>query len=83
MLNDIINKVAEKTGISSDKAAMAVTTVVDFLKNKLPSPLASQLDKLLNGESIASDTLDQAKDAASDIFESAKEKLSSLFGNKK
>ena len=39
MLNEIINKVAEKTGISSENATTAVTTVLDFLKKKLPAAM--------------------------------------------
>lgn len=82
MLNDIINKVAEKTGISNDKAATAVSTVLDFLKTKLPAPVASQIDNLLSGGSGASGVMGQAKDTASDFLDSAKEKLGSLFNKK-
>jgi len=81
MLNDIINKVAEKTGISTQKATDAVTIVVDFLKNKLPAPLASQLDSLLNGGSVT-DVMNKTKDAASDVLGSAKEKIESFFNKK-
>jgi len=67
MLDKIINKVVQKTGISQEHAAAAVTTVVDFLKNKLPAPMASQLEAILNGEE------------PSDLLGSAKEKIASLF----
>lgn len=70
MLNDVINKVAEKVGISTEQATEAVTTVVDFLKNKLPAPIASQIDTLLSGGSV------------SDVLGSAKEKISSFFDKK-
>lgn len=84
MLNDIINKVAEKTGISQENAQTAVTTVLDFLKKKLPAPIASQIDTVLGGGSISgvSDVVDQAKDKASSVIDSAKEKLGSLFNKK-
>jgi hypothetical protein len=81
MLNNIINKVAEKVGISTEKATAAVTIVVDILKNKLPAPIASQIDNILNGGS-ASDVVDKTKDAASDLMGSVKEKIGSIFNKK-
>ena len=81
MLNDVINKVAEKLGISTEKATEAVTVVVDVLKKKLPAPLASQIDSLLSGGSV-SDVMNKTKDAASDVLSSAKEKIGSFFNKK-
>lgn len=82
MLNEIINKVAEKTGISTETAATAVTTVLDFLKQKLPAPIATQIEGLLSGSSSAADAVSQAKEKASGVFEEAKEKLGSFFHKK-
>jgi hypothetical protein len=48
-VNDLINRVAEKAGINPDQARAAVETVVAHLKDKLPAPLAGQLDGLLAG----------------------------------
>lgn len=39
--------VAEKAGISEEQAKMAVNTVVSFLKERLPEPIAGQLDMVL------------------------------------
>jgi ribosomal protein L31E len=47
-MDEIINLVVQKTGISRDQAKTAVETVVNFLKQKLPAPLAGQIDSLLN-----------------------------------
>lgn len=41
--------VSQKTGLSQDQANQAAQAVVDFLKSKLPGPIASQLDGLLSG----------------------------------
>jgi uncharacterized protein (DUF2267 family) len=49
-MNEIITLVANKTGISAEKARTAVDTVLGFLKTKLPGPLASQIEATL-GES--------------------------------
>lgn len=81
MLNDIINKVAEKVGISTEKATAAVNVVVEVLKEKLPGPIASQLESLLGGGAV-SNVMDKGKEAASGFIESAKEKIGSLFHKK-
>ena len=48
-MNELIKMVSEKAGISEDQARMAVQTVLDFLKTKLPAPIASQIDGVLSG----------------------------------
>lgn len=48
-MNEIIQRLTEKTGLSEENANAAVNTVVGFLKEKLPSPMASQIDNLLAG----------------------------------
>lgn len=48
-MEELINLVTQRTGIPADKAQMAVTTVVGFLKDKLPGPIAAQLDSLVSG----------------------------------
>jgi uncharacterized protein (DUF2267 family) len=50
-MDEIIKLVQEKVGISEDQARMAVTTVLGFVKEKLPEPIASQVDGLLAGGS--------------------------------
>jgi hypothetical protein len=48
-MEELINLVVAKTGLSESHARLAVDTVVSFLKSKLPAPLASQIDGLLAG----------------------------------
>jgi hypothetical protein len=56
-MDELINLVVKKTGISKDQAKAAVDTVIKFLKEKLPAPIAAQIDGVLGGSAI--------KDAAS------------------
>jgi hypothetical protein len=49
MMDELINMVAQRTGLGPDKAKTAIDTVVGFLKTKLPAPLAEQLDTALAG----------------------------------
>ena len=52
-MEDLIKQVVEKTGISEAQAQTAVTTVLGFLKTRLPEPIAGQLDGVLGGASGA------------------------------
>jgi hypothetical protein len=56
-MEELIELIVEKTGISEEIANKVVDMVVDFLKDKLPEPIAGQLDNLLSGEGIADDLL--------------------------
>ncbi|WP_339648730.1 hypothetical protein [uncultured Salegentibacter sp.] len=49
-MEKIIKLVSEKAGISEEQAQTAVTTVAGFLKDRMPAPLAAQVDKYLSGE---------------------------------
>lgn len=53
-MDELVKLVAQKTGLSEDMAKVAVDTVIDFLKEKLPGPAASQLDALLEGGDVSS-----------------------------
>lgn len=48
-MDALISKVAERTGISQDKARTAVDTVVGFLKERAPAGLSGQIDSLVSG----------------------------------
>lgn len=49
-MDELVKLVSDKTGISEGQARQAVETVVDYLKDKLPKPIANQIDKALEGE---------------------------------
>ena len=53
MKDELIKLVAEKTGLTEDIAKIAVDTVLGFLKEKLPAPVAAQLDLVLNSDDLA------------------------------
>jgi hypothetical protein len=41
--------VSEKTGLSDERAKVAIDTVIGFLKDRLPAPVAGQTDAILGG----------------------------------
>jgi hypothetical protein len=49
-MNELVNLVVQKTGLSQENAQKAVQTVIDFLKSKLPAPIAGQVDAALRGD---------------------------------
>jgi hypothetical protein len=51
-MDELVKLVTQKTGISDDQARAAVETVLGFLKQKLPAPIAGQIDSLLAGGSM-------------------------------
>jgi hypothetical protein len=57
MMDELLNRVTEKTGLSPDQAKAAVESVIGFLKEKLPAPLAGELESLVGGGATDSEGL--------------------------
>lgn len=75
-MDELIKQVAERTGISEDKARTAIETVLGFLKNRLPAPVAGQLDGVIDGgANVAGDLASKAGDMLGG--------LGGMFDNKK
>jgi hypothetical protein len=71
IMDELINLVVQKTGISEEHARKAVEIIVATLKSKLPGPIASHLDSFISG---GPSTL------AGEAGEMLKGKLGGLFG---
>jgi uncharacterized protein (DUF2267 family) len=54
-MDELVKLVSQKAGISEAQARTAVTTVVNFLKEKLPAPLGGQLEALLSSGGLPKD----------------------------
>mgnify|MGYP005845086035 CR=1 FL=1 len=48
MESELIRLVSERTGLPPETAKTAVDTVIGYLKERLPAPIASQIDGLLS-----------------------------------
>ena len=48
-MDELIKQITQKTGISEDQAKQAIQQVLDFIKQRLPAPIASQVDSVLKG----------------------------------
>ena len=53
-MDQLISMITQRTGISADQARGAVNTVLEFLKEKLPGPIASHVESLLSGQGSGS-----------------------------
>jgi len=56
-MDELVKLVAQKTGMPQDKAKVAVDTVINFLKKKLPPTIAGQLDTIMAGGKTPDDLM--------------------------
>lgn len=73
-MDDIIRQLVQQLGLSEETARKAVELILGQLEDKLPQPIAGQLEGILNGDV-------DLKDLGGD--EGLLGKLGGLFGGKK
>ena len=49
-MDELVKLVSNKAGISEAQAKQAVDTVIGFLKQRLPAPVAGQIDAAMKGD---------------------------------
>jgi uncharacterized protein (DUF2267 family) len=49
-MDELINQITQRTGISENQARQAVEVVANFIKQRAPGPIASQIDNFLGGQ---------------------------------
>jgi uncharacterized protein (DUF2267 family) len=67
-MDELVQQVASRTGISQDQAREAVQMAVDFLKARLPAPIAAQVDAALSSN-LAGDVAQQALNSLGGLFD--------------
>lgn len=60
-MEELVKLVSQKTGIPENTARQAVDTVLGYLKERLPDPIAGQVEALLAGGGLPDDLGDIAK----------------------
>jgi len=58
-MEEVIKLVTQKAGISESQATTAVETVLGFLKQRLPGPVAGQLDGVIGGTGSSTESVKQ------------------------
>ncbi len=48
-MDELVKLVSQKAGITEEQSKAAITQVIAFLKQKLPAPIAAQIDSVLGG----------------------------------
>jgi uncharacterized protein (DUF2267 family) len=63
-MNELIEQLKSRVGLDDMKANSAAQTVIDFLKQRLPAPIASQVESALSGGG----TMEGMKDTLGGVF---------------
>ncbi|HEY9002551.1 MAG TPA: hypothetical protein VIM89_14435 [Mucilaginibacter sp.] len=69
-MEELIQTVADRTGISPDQAKSAIETIIDHLKDKLPMGLGDKIESFLQGgsSSLEGDLLGGLEDKVKGLF---------------
>jgi len=86
-MNELVQLLQQKTGLSQEMAEKVVETVTGYLKTKLPEPMVAGLESLLGGGAATTGTEAAGAAAAegSGVMDKAKAMvagLSGMLGNK-
>lgn len=49
-MDELVNQITQRTGISQNQAQQAVQVTVNFLKQRLPPQIASQVENFISGQ---------------------------------
>lgn len=76
MMDELINKITERTGLPPEQAKGAAEAVLEFLKARLPASIAGNLDSIVSG-------VGGSAEAGGGMLGGAAAKLGSIFGKDK
>ena len=48
-MDELVKLITQKTGLSDAQARQVITQVLDYVKQRLPAPVAAQVDAVLSG----------------------------------
>jgi hypothetical protein len=81
-MDELIALISKKTGLPKEQAKMAADVVLDFLKKKLPAPVAAQVEAVLSGKGVTGAVASALDDGKLDANDAAN-LLGGLLGGKK
>ncbi len=67
-MDELVNLVSQKTGLSEEMSKQAAEVVINHLKEKLPEPIAGQIDGFLSGEGATGNLGDLAQGLTGGLF---------------
>ena len=78
-MEELLKTIQEKTGLPVEKAQDVIETVVGFIADKLPGPIASQVKGFLDGDGTAGG---DGEGGGEGLLDKAKDALDGIFGDK-
>ena len=89
-MQELIQKVMNTAGISEDQATKAVSTVSQYLKDRMPDSLKGQIDNLAAGGTLSAGLKNKLNDVAKDwrdeaekVIDTIRSKADEVFSKKK
>jgi uncharacterized protein (DUF2267 family) len=67
-MDQLVDVVVQRTGLPRDQAEHAVQAVIEVLKDRLPGPIASQVDSALSGGATGGGVTDQAQQTVGGVL---------------
>lgn len=67
-MDELIKQVVSKAGINGEQAKSAVDAVIGFLKERLPGPIADQIEGLISGDEGAAKGLEDLAKGLGGLF---------------
>jgi uncharacterized protein (DUF2267 family) len=61
-MEELINQIVKKTGLPREMAQKVVAVVIEYIKKKLPAPVAAQVEAVLGGKVASSALAHEASD---------------------
>lgn len=80
-MNELLEQLKSKVGLDDEQAGGALATVIEFIQDKLPAPIAAQLAGLIGmggGDEEGGDA-----GGLGDLADKAKDALGGMFGGDK
>lgn len=74
----LINELIEKAGLTEEQAGKAVSTIMDFIKSKLPAGFSDKLEDLISGKFDLGSMFGGGSKEGGSAFDT----LSNMFGGK-
>ena len=84
-MNELIQSLQEKVGLTSDQAKNAVNHIMEYFKSKIPASLHGHLDAAAIGDTLkekGAELLAQAQSGGGELLKSVEEKLSGFLHSK-
>ena len=84
-MNELLQSLQEKVGLTSEQAQGAVNHIMDYIKSKIPASLHEHLDAAAIGQTLktkGAEFLAKAQSGGGDLLKSAEEKLSGFLHTK-